>query len=157
MLDHMRLMQSVGIDGAPAIALLGYVPLAQVLAVIGGGVLVDKLGARNAGFVGIAATAVSLAFVMASPHALGGLGYAVFLGAGIGVSSVTASAGLAEYFGTRHMGTLRGTTFMFGIFGAALGPLPLALSAEVAHTVFAVWAGLAFLLGLAVRTTLTRA
>jgi MFS family permease len=147
MLDHMRLMQGVGLDRAQGIQLLGFVPLAQVLAVIGGGFLVDKLGARHAGFVGIAATSLSLAFVMTSPNAFGGFGYAVFLGAGIGVCSVAASAGLAEYFGTRHMGILRGTTFMFGIFGAALGPLPLALSPEVAHWIFAACAAVAFCLG----------
>ena len=152
MLDHMRLMQSVNVQRASAITLLAIIPVAQVLAVIGGGFLVDKFGSRNAGFIGIAATVVSLSLVIIAPLAIGGLGYVVFLGVGIGVLSVASSAGLAEYFGSRHMGALRGTTFVFGIFGAALGPLPLALSPQTAHWIFVAWAGIAIGFGLATRT-----
>jgi MFS family permease len=151
MLDHTRLMETSGADRATAIQLLGFVPLAQVLAVLFGGVLVDKLGARRAGFMGIAAIAVSLATVITAPSLLGGFVYAISLGAGIGILSVAASAGLAEYFGTRHMGTLRGTTFVIGVFGAALGPLPLALSAGLAHWIFVACAGLAVCLGIVTR------
>lgn len=151
MLDHMRLMQSADVHRASAITLLGIIPLAQVLAVLGGGVLVDKIGSRRAGFVGTAAMLINLSFVMVAPYSLGGFGYVVFLGVGIGILSVAASAGLAEYFGSRHMGTLRGTTFLFGIFGAALGPLPLAVSPQLAHWTFAALAGFAIGIGLVVR------
>jgi MFS family permease len=154
MLDHMRLMASVDVQRETAIHLLGFVPLAQVAAVIGGGFLVDKLGARHAGFVGILAIALSLAFVMLAPYSLGALGYVVFLGTGIGILSVAASAGLAEYFGTLHMGALRGTTFLFGVFGAALGPLPLALAPQWAHWIFVACAGVAFCAGLATRASI---
>lgn len=151
MLDHMRLMQGVNVDRATAIQLLGFVPLAQVIATLCGGYLVDKLGARRAGFVGIAAMGVTLACVMNAPYMLGGFVYAMSLGLGIGILAVSASAGLAEYFGIRHMGALRGTTFVFGIFGAALGPLPLTLSPNVAHWIFVTCAGVAVGLGLLVR------
>jgi MFS family permease len=150
-LDHMRLMQGVNVDRATAIQLLGFVPLAQVLATLCGGYLVDKLGARRAGFVGIAAMGVTLLCVMNAPIIFGGFVYAISLGLGIGILAVSASAGLAEYFGIQHMGTLRGTTFVFGIFGAALGPLPLALSPDLAHWIFVACAGIAFALGLLVR------
>jgi MFS family permease len=152
MLDHIRLMQSVDVPRATAITLLGFVPLAQVLAVMGGGVLVDKLGARHAGFMGVAAMTLSLACVLVAPAFLGGFAYVLFLGVGIGILSVAASAGLAEYFGTRHMGTLRGTIFLFGIFGAALGPLPLAWSPHLAHWTFVTCAGLAVFIGIATRS-----
>ncbi len=152
MLDHMRLMQSVGIERVAAIYLLGFVPLAQVIAIIGGGYLVDRLGARHAGFFGVLAMALSLSFVILAPAALAGFGYVVGLGAGIGILSVAASAGLAEYFGTRHMGALRGTTFVFGIFGAALGPLPLTLSPDLAHWIFVACASVAVALGLGLRS-----
>jgi MFS family permease len=152
MLDHMRLIQSVGVDRGTAIHLLGFVPLAQVVATLCGGYLVDKLGARHAGFCGIAAVALTLICVMNAPYVFGGFIYALSLGTGIGILSVAAAAGLAEYFGTRHMGTLRGMTFLFGIFGAAAGPLPLALSPQLAHWIFLICAGLAVGLGVATRS-----
>ena len=118
-----------------------------MLATLCGGYLVDKLGARRAGFVGIAAMGVTLACVMNAPYMLGGFVYAVSLGLGIGILAVSASAGLAEYFGIRHMGALRGTSFVLGIFGAALGPLPLAISPDLAHWTFVACAVVAIGLG----------
>jgi MFS family permease len=147
MLDHMRLIQNVGADRATAIHLLGFVPLAQVFATLTGGYLVDKLGARHAGFFGVGSIALTLLCVMNAPYVFQGFLYAVSLGVGIGILSVAAAAGLAEYFGTRHMGSLRGLTFLFGIFGAAAGPLPLALSPALAHWILVLCAILALCLG----------
>ena len=48
------------------------------------------------------------------------------LGAGLGVLHVVQGAGMAEHFGTRHLGNLKGVSSMVGIFGAAAGPLPFA-------------------------------
>jgi TRAP-type C4-dicarboxylate transport system permease small subunit len=89
---------------------------------------------------------------MTDPNSFGGFGYVAFLGVGIGILSVAAFAGLAEYFGTRHMGTLRGTTFLFGVFGATLGPLPLAWSPGLAYWIFVTLAMLGLCIGIATRT-----
>jgi len=69
------------------------------------------------------------------------------LGADCGNIS-TRRAGLAEHFGTRHLGTLRGTTSVFGIFGAATGPLLFAWwSAETGYVVFLASTAIALTLG----------
>jgi hypothetical protein len=55
---------------------------------------------------------------------------------------------LAEHFGTRHLGTLRGTTSVFGISGAAAGPLLFALgSPETGYVVFLAYTAIALALG----------
>ena len=54
----------------------------------------------------------------------------------IGMLQVVHSAGLAESFGTAHLGTIKGTTFVVGVSGAAAGPLPLLWSPTAAYWIF---------------------
>ena len=109
--------------------------------------LVDRLGARRVGFLGITLLAFAVACLMTTPYVLAGCPYAVALGAMIGILQLVASAGLAEYFGTSHMGKIRGTTFVIGVAGAAAGPLPLAWSPQGAYWIFLGCAGLTAVLG----------
>jgi MFS family permease len=105
--------------------------------VLGGGVLVDKYGTRRIGMLGLMLLALAVTGVMAASNFMTGSIYATALGAGLGVLHVVQGAGLAEHFGTRHLGTLRGTASVFGIFGAATGPLLFAWwSPETGYVIF---------------------
>ena len=85
---------------------------------------------------------------MAAPALAAGLVYAAALGAGLGILHVVQGAGLAEHFGTRHLGTLRGTTSVFGICGAAAGPLLFAWwSPETGYMVFLAYTAITLVLG----------
>jgi MFS family permease len=136
LLDHVRAMGSAGIGRSDAIALLGAVTTTQALASLASGVLVDRFGARRVGLLGLAVLAASVVCVMAMPTLAGGLAYAVTLGAMIGILQVAYSAGLAESFGLAHLGSIRGTTFVVGVSGAAVGPLPLLWSPTAAYGIF---------------------
>ncbi len=137
LLDHVRALQAAGVARASAIALLGVVTVAQVVGSLGGGVLVDRLGTRRVGLLGLLLLASTVACVMTTPDFLAGAVYAAALGAGLGVSHVVGGAGLAEHFGTRHLGNLRGITSVVGIFGAAAGPVPFAIwSPPVGYVIF---------------------
>jgi predicted transcriptional regulator len=53
------------------------------------------------------------------------------------VLHVVQSAGMAEHFGTRHLGNLNGVSSMVGIFGTAAGPLPFAVwPSNVGYLIF---------------------
>jgi MFS family permease len=119
-----------------AIALLGAVTTAQAVATLVTGLLVDRFGARPVGMVGLAVLALSVVSVMAAPTLGGGLAYAASLGIMIGMLQVSYSSGLAEFFGLAHLGAIRGTTFVVGVSGAALGPLPLLWSPTAAYSIF---------------------
>lgn len=136
LLDHVRAMGGAGVSRSDAIALLGAVTSAQALATLVGGMLVDRFGARPVGLLGLAILASSVIFIMAAPTLGGGLAYAITLGAMIGILQVAHSAGLAESFGLAHLGSIRGTTFVIGVSGAALGPLPLLWSPTAAYAIF---------------------
>jgi MFS family permease len=148
LLDHVRALQGAGLARAGAIGLLGAVTVAQAICVLGGGVLVDRYGTRRVGMLGLMLLALAVTSVMAAPTFNSGSIYAAALGAGLGVLHVVQGAGLAEHFGTRHLGTLRGTTSVFGIFGAATGPLLFAWwSPETDYVIFLASTAIALALG----------
>ena len=136
LLDHVRAMGTAGLDRQEAIGLLGAVTTTQAAATLAAGMLVDRFGARPIGLLGLATLATSVVCVMAVPGVGGGLAYAVTLGAMIGILQVAHSTGLAESFGIAHLGSIRGTTFVVGVSGAAAGPLPLLWSPMAAYWIF---------------------
>jgi len=147
LLNHVHALQLAGAERLVAVRLLGIVAVSQLLGTLSGGVLVDRFGARTAGVFGILLLAFAVACLLTMPYVLAGFPYAVALGAMIGILQLTASAGLAEYFGTLHMGKIRGTTFVIGVAGAAAGPLPLAWSPWDAYWIFLGCAALVATLG----------
>lgn len=148
LLDHARALQAAGIARASAIALLGVVTVSQVICSLGGGMLVDRFGTQKVGMLGLLLLASTVSCVMMTPDLLAGAAYAAALGAGLGVSHVVAGAGLAEHFGTRHLGSLRGITSVVGIFGAAAGPIPFALwPPQVGYVIFLASIAAAMVLG----------
>src|SRR6185369_17758190 len=75
-----------------------------------------------------------LALASALPAFGGGVAaswfYALSLGAAYGSQQAINAAGYAQYFGRDHLGAIRGTSFVFGVAGAAFGPLPFAASVD---------------------------
>src|SRR5204863_1233309 len=57
--------------------------------------------------------------------------YALCLGGAYGSQQAIGAAGYAQYFGRDHLGAIRGTSFVFGIGGAAFGPLPFSASIDL--------------------------
>jgi MFS family permease len=148
MLDHVRAMGEAGLARPDAIRLLGAMTTAQAVSTLGSGALIDRFGARPIGLLGLCTLAFSVACVMVAPALAGGFAYAVALGAMIGTLQIVDSAGLAESFGTKHLGTIRGTVFVVGVSGAAAGPLPFLWSPATAHWIFLGIAACAAVLGL---------
>lgn len=150
LLDHVRALQAANLPRASAVALLGVVTLTQAVCVLGGGVLVDRYGTRRIGMLGLILLALSVGFVMMVPNLLAGAAYATALGAGLGVLHVVQGAGMAEHFGKRHLGHIRGVASVVGIFGAAAGPLPFAVwPPNVGYMIFLVSIAAALMLGTA--------
>jgi MFS family permease len=149
LLDHVRTLGAAGLSREAAIALLGAVTTAQAAATLGTGMLVDRFGSRAVGLLGLVVLALSVVVVMSAPLLAGGLIYAVSLGTMIGMLQVSHSSGLAESFGLEHLGAIRGMTFVVGVSGAALGPLPLLLSPMAAYCTFLGLTSLGVMLGIA--------
>ena len=89
-------------------------------------------------------------FLLAATSALPALGggiavgwlYALCLGGAYGSQQAIGAAGYAQYFGRDHLGAIRGTSFVFGIGGAAFGRgCPFAASVDWTGSYFAALAG----------------
>ena len=136
MLDHVRAMAAAGLARDGAIYLLGAMTTAQAVATLGSGALIDRFGARPIGLLGLCLLGFSVTCLWTSPALGGGIAYAMTLGAMIGTLQIVYSAGLAESFGLKHLGTIRGTLFVIGVSGAAAGPLAFLWSPAAAYSIF---------------------
>ena len=136
LLNHFSIMQTAGIGRSDALNVLAVYAGVQVMVTLGTGALLDRYEPRRL---------VPLAmFLLAATTALPALGsgiavswlYALCLGGAYGSQQAIGAAGYAQYFGRDHLGAIRGTSFVFGIGGAAFGPLPFAASIDWTGTYF---------------------
>lgn len=130
LLNHFSIMRTAGIERSDALMVLALYAGVQVAITLGTGALLDRYEPRRL---------VPLAmFLLAATTALPALGsgiavswlYALCLGGAYGAQQAIGAAGYAQYFGRDHLGAIRGTSFVFGIGGAAFGPLPFAASLD---------------------------
>lgn len=136
LLNHFSIMRTAGIERGDALTVLALYAGVQVIVTLGTGALLDRYEPRRL---------VPLAmFLLAATTALPALGsgvavswlYALCLGGAYGSQQAIGAAGYAQYFGRDHLGAIRGTSFVFGIGGAAFGPLPFAASIDWTGTYF---------------------
>ena len=130
LLNHFSIMQAAGIGHSEALRVLAVYAGVQVATTLSTGALLDHYEPRRL----VPMAMILLAAASALP-AFGSGGtvnwlYALCLGGAYGSQQAIGAAGFAQYFGRDHLGAIRGTSFVFGISGAAFGPLPFAASAD---------------------------
>lgn len=127
---QMSLMESRGVDGDWARALISLQALIATFAALFAGRLSDRVQNRYllAAAMGILASAVALIGILPLPILAGF--YALLLGLH---GSIIRSAGTVvwlTYYGRHNQGAIRGVAMSVMIFGAAAGPLPLAFAID---------------------------
>jgi MFS family permease len=152
LLNHFSIMQTAGVAYVDALTLLALAGGVQAVATLGTGFLVDRYEPRR--LVPLAMGMLALASAL--PAFGGGVAvswlYALSLGGAYGSQQAINAAGYAQYFGRDHLGAIRGTSFVFGVAGAALGPLPFAASIDWTESyaaVLTVCCGLSLMCGAA--------
>ncbi|WP_370097604.1 MFS transporter [Bradyrhizobium yuanmingense] len=141
LLNHFSIMQTAGIAYGDALLLLSLLAGVQAVATLGTGFLVDRYEPRHL----VPLAMFMLALASALPAFGSGIAvsvlYALSLGGAYGSQQAINAAGYAQYFGRDHLGAIRGVSFVFGISGAAFGPLPFAASLDWTGSYAAVLAG----------------
>jgi len=130
LLNHFSIMNAAGIAHGDALLVLTVLGAVQAMATLSTGALLDHYEPRR--LVPIAM--IMLAAATALPAFGSGITvswlYALSLGGAYGSQQAINAADYAQYFGRDHLGAIRGASFIFGISGAAFGPLPFAISIE---------------------------
>jgi MFS family permease len=141
LLNHFSIMQAAGIAHGNALLVLSLLAGVQAAATLGTGYLLDRHEPRRL----IPMAMLLLALASALPAFGSGIAvnwlYALSLGGAYGSQQAINAAGYAQYFGRDHLGAIRGASFVFGIAGAAFGPLPFAASADWTGSYAAVLTG----------------
>lgn len=129
--NQVAIIGELGLPATLAASMYSVESAVQLLMTLLAGWLVDRSPTRWC----IAAGQVSLVVAMAVLLLAGGPAlaflYAGLRGACAGLWIVAVDVAWPDYFGRRHLGSIRGVGFAFGVLGAALGPLPFGIIADV--------------------------
>lgn len=128
LLNHFSVMEAVGLERTAALSLLGPLAGVQAIATLGTGSLIDYTEPKNLVPLSMMALAAATLLAVFGEGPLFGWFYAVALGIALGSHQAVNAAGFAHYFGRDHLGAIRGASFVFGVGGAAFGPLPFSAS-----------------------------
>lgn len=131
LLNHFSIMQTAGIGRGDALQVLALYAGVQVAVTLSTGALLDYVEPRRLVPLAMLMLAGATTIAAFSGGATASLLYALFLGGAYGSQQAIGAAGYAQYFGRDHLGAIRGTSFVFGISGAAFGPLPFSASIDL--------------------------
>ncbi|WP_432498175.1 MFS transporter [Kineococcus auxinigenes] len=123
---QISLLGEQGLSAAQAAA--NFVPqtVAGLAATLGIGALADHIAPKWCVSASMLLLAASLLAVPLVAPGLRAIGYGVLLGAASGALRAIEAAAYARYFGTEHLGSIRGLVTALSVASTAFGPLLLA-------------------------------
>jgi nitrate/nitrite transporter NarK len=130
LLNHFSIMHGAGIERGAAVVLLSALAAVQIATTLGTGALVDRVEPRRLVPLSMAALAAASLLPTIGDGNVVSWAYALCVGAAYGSQQAISAAGYAQYFGRDNLGAIRGTASLFGVSGAAFGPLPFAASID---------------------------
>jgi len=121
---------------SPLAAAANFLPqtVTGIVTTVLAGALVDRVSARI--FIAFAMATLAAALVMLPVVTPGwtAIGYGLVLGAASGSLRGMEAASYVRYYGTRHIGTIRGVAMSINLASTALGPFALALGHDLTGT-----------------------
>jgi MFS family permease len=105
--------------------------LATVAVTLGVGALADRVSARLVLILSMLLLIGGLLLVTVASPGLLGIGFGALLGASGGAARVVEATELPRYFGTLHIGSIRGVVTALAVSGTALGPVLFALGHDL--------------------------
>jgi MFS family permease len=126
----VSLLGSRGVPAAWALALISFQAAIATIVALGAGMLTDRFPNRYLLAAAMLLLATSVAIVLVMPWTALAVVYAIMLGLHGSILRSTGMVVWMTYYGRAHQGEIRGVAMAVMILGAAVGPLPLALSAD---------------------------
>lgn len=127
---QVALFNQHGLSAGEAIGLLAFQAVFAMVMSFPAGYATDRVPARYLLFAAMTMLAGATLMVITLPFTWMALIYASLLGLHGSVMRSTATVVWINYYGRAHQGAVRGVAWAVMIVGAAIGPLPLALSID---------------------------
>lgn len=120
----------------PTQAAANFVPqtVASLLVTIATGAMIDRLRPQWSVTTSMFLLAIGLLWATQVSPGWSAIGLGLIIGAANGSIRSVEGASFPRYFGTKHLGAIRGVATAMGVGGAAFGPLLFALGRDLAGT-----------------------
>ena len=128
---QIDLLGSRGLTPTEAAANFLLQTVATLIATLGIGALADRVSPRIVLITSMAMMAGGLLLATAVTPGLLAIAFGMLIGAAGGAMRVVEATELPRYFGTLHIGAIRGVVTSVGIAGAAVGPVLFSLGHDV--------------------------
>ena len=136
LLNHFSILETMSLNRSEAVSVFVAYAAIQAAVTLSTGALLDRYEPRKLVPFAMIILALTSLLPIAGQGTLIGWFYSMSLGAAYGSQQAISVAGYAHYFGRDHLGAIRGASFVFGISGAAFGPLPFAVSMDLTGSYF---------------------
>ncbi len=123
------IMDLRNISNETAAWVLGFMALPAFIMPLVSKLIVDRYPDRHILTSTLAMTILSMIFlIFGITNAATAIGFIIFYGFAVAVQSLTTNVIWPNYFGRKHLGSIRGAATVFMVLGSALGPLPFAIA-----------------------------
>jgi len=127
---HFFTMMSIkNVNSDAAALILGFMAIPAFIMPFVSKLVLDKYPVRNVLLTTILMTIISMLFLMFGvTNAATALVFILFYGLAVAIQSLTTNVIWPNYFGRKHLGSIRGAATVFMVVGSALGPLPFGIA-----------------------------
>ena len=128
---HVSLMGSRGLDMVTSTSALSFIAPGALLGTFVAGFLCDKFPNRYVLLGGQATFIVPMLLALGMDQAWQAIAYGFLIGLSGGILMTTSTVIWPNYFGRKHLGSIRGMVTVGSVGSAALGPLPFGFIYDV--------------------------
>jgi MFS family permease len=128
---QVSVMAQVGIPIEAAALVLSAMAVVRLPVVLIAGQFADRVPPRYLIASSQGGLLIAITILLLADSVSTALAYGSLLGIVMALSGVAGGVVWPEYYGRRHLSSIRGITMMAGVIGSALGPLPYGYAYDV--------------------------
>lgn len=127
-----NIMSLRSIDTEAAAIILGFLAIPSFIMPFVSTLVVDRYPVKYILSTTLSMTIISMLFLIFGISNMGtAIGFILFYGLAVAVQSLSTNVLWPNYFGRKHLGSIRGAATVFMVIGSALGPLPFGIAYDM--------------------------
>jgi sugar phosphate permease len=128
---QISIMDQVGVSAQSAAAVMSIMALIRLPVVLVAGQIADRVPARFVQVGAMGGLLVTLFALFFTDSVQMAMVYGALTGITMAFQIMVSGVIWPDYYGRRHLGSIRGVTMMAGVIGSALGPLPYGFAYDI--------------------------